>query len=245
MRSRYLATVLLSGCLLAAALAADPPKKTDGGTLPPGDYTGKLVSTPGTDGSFTVTVETDRTEANANAASRENHEVQQLLKDQEHIDKLQIELARAKTVKEYEHRLAQLNDAVARMQANGVRDQLKNSGAIKVVKEHKDVDFHAADGVKVRTQNPPPRFDDKGNLKPYTKDELAGLKGKDKDLPGYEAASDALKAGQQVKVTLALPKTTDKKDSDKDKDSDAQPKKGNEVTVILILADDAGDKGKK
>src|SRR5205085_1910911 len=132
------------------------------------------------------------------------------------------------------------------MQADGLRDKLKASGAVKVVKEHKDVDFRAADGVKVRTQNPPPRLDDKGNPKPYTKDELAALKGKDKDLPGYEAASDALKTGEQVKVTLATPKAEKKDaDKDKDKDSDAQPKKGNEVAVILILADDAGDKGKK
>jgi hypothetical protein len=232
------------GCLAALpALAADPPKNADGGTFAPGDYTGKLVSTPGTDGAFTIAVETDRLAPKPGAAQAENRDVQQLLRDQEHIDKLQAELARSRNLREYERRLAALNEAMARMQADGLRDKLKASGDVKVVKEQKDVDFHAADGVKVRTLNPPVQFDDKGNPKKYTKEELDAFKGKDKDLPGYEATADSLKVGDMVKVTLAPPKF----DKNADKDSDAKKdtaKPGNQVTVIVILSEDAGGKGK-
>ena len=76
----------------------------------------------------------------------------------------------------------------------------------------------------------------------YTKAELKELKGKDADLPGYEATPDALKAGQMLKVTLARPKA-EKKDADK---QDADAKKGNEVTLIVIVADeDGGDMKRK
>ena len=50
MRCRRLGTALLCGCLLALpAVAADKSNKgdakdVDGGTLSPGDYSGKLVS---------------------------------------------------------------------------------------------------------------------------------------------------------------------------------------------------------
>ncbi len=67
MRSRCLGTALLCGCLLALpALGADKnaapdaTKDVDGDKLPPGDFTGKLKTVPGTDGSFTmVNVEID------------------------------------------------------------------------------------------------------------------------------------------------------------------------------------------
>ena len=119
-------------------------------------------------------------------------------------------------------------------------DALKPNG--KLVKEYKEVDFRAADAVKVRVVDPPAKFDDKGNPVVYTKAELKELKGKDVDLPGYEAAPDALKTGDTVKVTLSPPQAA-KKDADK---KDADVKKGNEATVILILAEgDGGKDGKK
>ena len=90
------------------------------------------------------------------------------------------------------------------------------------------------------------QFDDKGNPKQYTKDELKALKGKDSDLPGYESTLDTLKIGDTVKVTLAAPKT-DKKDADKDADPKTDAKPSNAVTRIVIISEPTGDnvKGKK
>src|SRR5579875_2122970 len=65
----------------------------------------------------------------------------------------------------------------------------------------KEVELTATDDVKVRTKYPPPKFDDKGRPKPYTRKELQELKGNDK-LPGFPAEFSDLKAGQIVEVTL-------------------------------------------
>jgi len=222
----------LCGCLLALPATAadknnngDAKKGADGGAMAPGDYTGKLVSVPGSDGSFTVNVETDHFKPNAKEAEQAN-------RDQQQIIRLQTDLANARNPREYNQRLQQLANELQKIQVQA----LKPNG--KVVKERKEVDFQTADGVKVRTKDPPAKFDDKGNPVEFTKAELKELKGKDADLPGYEAAPDSLKTGDTVKVTLARPKPAKK---DADKSDDADMKKANEVTVIVILAEDDGN----
>ena len=194
--------------------------------MAPGDYTGKLVSVPSSDGSFTVNVETDHFKPNPKEAREANRDQQQLVR-------LQTDLANARNPREYNQRLQRLSNELQRIQVQA----LKPNG--KVVKEHKEVDFQTAADVKVRTKEPPAKFDDKGNPVEYTKAELKELKGKDADLPGYEAAPDALAVGDTVKVTLARPKPA-KKDAD---NNDADVKKANEVTVILIVAEDDGNDG--
>ena len=139
-----------------------------------------------------MNVETDHFQPNPNAAKQANQEQQQIVR-------LQTDLANARNPKEYNQRLQRLANELEKVQA----DALKPNG--KLVKEYKEVDFRAADAVKVRVVDPPAKFDDKGNPVVYTKAELKELKGKDADLPGYEAAPDALKTGDTVKVTLSPP----------------------------------------
>jgi hypothetical protein len=67
--------------------------------------------------------------------------------------------------------------------------------------KHVDVKLRATDDMKVRWNYPPPDYDDKGNLKKYTKDELKALRG-DEGLPGYKGEMDALRQGQMVAVYL-------------------------------------------
>ena len=243
MQSRSLGTALLCGCLLAfPALAADKPdasKDADGGKMTPGDYTGKLTTAPGSDGTFTVNVESDHFKPDPK-------EAQQVARDEQKLAQLQTDLANARNAKEYNQRLQRLNDELARLQALA----LKPGG--KVVKEYKEVDFTAGADVKVRALNLPTKFDDKGNPVEYTKKELKELKGKDTDLPGYESTLDALKVGDTVRVTLVHPKPAKKdadadktKDADKTDDKDAEAAKPNVVTVIVILAEDDGDNAKK
>jgi hypothetical protein len=69
--------------------------------------------------------------------------------------------------------------------------------------ESKDFKVRAADNIRVRAIAPPLDYDDKGNVKKYTKKELEALKGPDKKLPGYTAEYEALHAGQIVHVYLA------------------------------------------
>jgi len=80
-----------------------------------------------------------------------------------------------------------------------------------------DVRLRAAENLQVRWATPPPDYDDKGNLKKYTKDELKALRGTE-GLPGYKGDKESLQKGQLVRVYLKAsaaankyaPKTTTK-----------------------------------
>lgn len=215
----------------------------DGDNLPPGQFTGKLVSTPGTDGLFTVNVEFDKVVLKPGAGRSENRDVQQLTRDQNRIEQTQNELASARNPSEYRRLSQQLGNESMRLQERIARLQLKENGDYSVQKDYKNVDFHTADAVKVRMINPPVQFDDKGNPKTYTKDELATMKGKDKDLPGYESTLDSLKIGDKLTVTLAAPKPAKKDDKDSDPKTDPDAKPANTVTLIVIVSEDSSDNG--
>jgi hypothetical protein len=64
-----------------------------------------------------------------------------------------------------------------------------------------DVKLRAVEDIKIRWKDPPPDYDDKGNLKKYTKEELKALRGNE-GLPGYKGEYDALRQGQTVAVYL-------------------------------------------
>jgi len=144
---------------------------------------------------------------------------------------------------------------------------------LRAVPDKKTVEFQHQEDVKVRTMILPEQFDDKGNLKEYTRAEKQALKGKDKKLPGYESSVEKLEAGQKLRVVLrTVKKPTEKdkdkekgkakandpdkekakandpdKDIDKDKDADADADKKKQVKLIVILeeAPDNAPKGKK
>ncbi|MCS6851119.1 MAG: hypothetical protein NZ700_08135 [Gemmataceae bacterium] len=96
--------------------------------------------------------------------------------------------------------------------------------------EHKDVDFQAADDVRVRTLKPAEQFDEKGNIRQYTAKELAEMKGPG-NLPGYTASFDALHAGQIVKVYLAAKQPIPANPAAKEKGAAARPL----VALIMIV----------
>jgi hypothetical protein len=115
---------------------------------------------------------------------------------------------------------------------------------IKEIK--KDIDLRAAEDMKVRTMKPPLEYDDKGNVKKYTAQELKELRGKG-NLPGYTADFDSLREGQIVKVYLAKPKAKPKKKVDKkdkkgkkdkkdmdDEDEELEQPKPEAVMVVVI-----------
>jgi hypothetical protein len=127
-------------------------------------------------------------------------------------------------------------------------------GGAKVGKVTIDVTFtYNSDVGKVRSYDPPENFDDKGNVKKYTKEELADLKGDtpaEKKMVGYKADWDAVKVGDMVQVTLSVNKNAPpkakkakgKKDKEKE-DAEADEKKEKEKEDKLA-AKAAGKDGK-
>ncbi len=117
-----------------------------------------------------------------------------------------------------------------------------------------DIKLRATEDIKVRWGYPPPDYDEKGNLKKYTKEELKALKG-DEGLPGYKGEYDALRQGQMVAVYLvnrtalknlktAAPKALKgKKGSPQkakkitDEDDEEELRDRHEVNMIVILAE--------
>jgi len=211
--------------------AAEP---TDADTLPLGSFTGKLKTTPGSDGSFVLGVEYQHAELkNPKAAVKPttNPALTNLMRDQVRIAQLQQQIATARTPQQAAQHMNQLQQAMQQFQLHqtqamlnpGGKNAQQNPYVIKT--ETKDVQFWAAEEVKVRFKDPPAVFDEKGNIKKYTADELKELKGSDKTLPGYEGSVDKLQIGMEVKVTTvkAKAKPAPKKDADKageNKDAD-------------------------
>jgi hypothetical protein len=84
-----------------------------------------------------------------------------------------------------------------------------NSQPVKRVTTPKDYDFVMREGVVLRKMFVREEFDDRGNIKRYTKDELARLRGTDSSIPGYAATFEELQPGQEVTLFLAAPAKTE------------------------------------
>ena len=104
------------------------------------------------------------------------------------------------------------------------------------------MDITSIDDVKVRLTDPPPAYDDKGNIKKRTEKELKELKGDPKDpdskLLGYPAQFSDIRQGSYVKVSLVKKKETHPT-GPKPKDADPDPLGDNlpQASLIEILAD--------
>jgi hypothetical protein len=245
----------------------DAPPAIDSAKLT-GEFIGTLKSTPGTDRLFIVSVETKKlvpTGKKTTPYRGNNANVNRIIQLQNRIAQDQSRLQSAKNpqqVRQYYQNLIrdqqQLQAAIIQLSNN-----LTLSGGIppgyKIDTTKQDVEFQASETVQVRTMVLPEQFDDKGNVKKYTKEELAELKGKDKKAVGYESSLEKLEPGMKVRVVLApAPKKKDeaKQEKDKaakdkeDKDKDElNPDKKMQVKQLVILEDapaaPAPKKGKK
>ncbi len=257
MRYRCVGAAPFLALLLALPAAAQrnkvpqPQNAVDSDKLGNGQLTGYLLTTPGTDRTFTVRVQYQDAQLKPNALNtaasannRANHQLQQ-------IARLQQQMARSKNPAQ---QMAQIQRILAQMQVGQARAQ---NNLYNVVTRTQDVEFQAEENVKVRTQDLPDQFDEKGNIKRYTKEELKQLKGKDTNLPGYESSFEALKEGQLIQVTLATHQAKKPangpaaKDSEKDKDAkekDAKDKpavKDKEKSLLDQAAEKDGEKHKQ
>jgi hypothetical protein len=116
-----------------------------------------------------------------------------------HMNRLQLQLA------QQQQQFAQARDFQGKQNAaNAIqRTQLEivQAQANLYRLQEMDVRLRAAENMQVRWANPPPDYDDKGNLKKYTKDELKALRGTE-GLPGYKGDREALQKDQYVRVYL-------------------------------------------
>jgi hypothetical protein len=262
MRQRFLgACLLLTSAIVLPALPAAPGDKKkaknaplDSATLKAGEFTGKLKAVPGSDRLFLVTVETKVAIPKGGA----NPALAAIQRTQNQIAQAQAQLARAKKPADYNRAAARLQQLQAQLINQTAQANLRAAANVKVKTVRNDVEFQHRDEVKVRTLVLPEQFDDKGNVKKYTKEQLNELKGKDKNLPGYESALEKLEPGQVVTVTLASyrkpkPKPDDKakpeaKDKDLDKDADtakADDEKKMQVKLIVIKEEADSSPGEK
>lgn len=66
----------------------------------------------------------------------------------------------------------------------------------------KELEVPIKENTKFRFKEPIEAFDDKGNIKVYSQQDLKKLKGSNPELPGYEAKSDNIIPGHLVTITL-------------------------------------------
>jgi len=69
--------------------------------------------------------------------------------------------------------------------------------------EWKELEVPIKESTKFRFKEPIEAFDDKGNIKVYTPQDLKKLKGSNPNLPGYEAKSENIIPGHLVTISLA------------------------------------------
>ncbi|HZY87395.1 MAG TPA: hypothetical protein VFE78_21340 [Gemmataceae bacterium] len=234
MRCRYVGAVPFLALALALPAAAAPPKQPqntlDADNLASGQFTGLLLTAPGSDRTFTVRVQYQQLQLKPNALRTANNQNNAANRQLQQIARLQQQMARSKNPAQ---QMAQIQRIAAQMQVGQLRAQ---NNLYNVVNRTQDIEFMAEESVKVRTMELPEQFDEKGNVKKYTKEELKQLKGKDTKLPGYESAFESLRAGQLVQVTLADHKakkpTTSPGDAKDKEDKDAKDKEVKEKPAL-------------
>jgi hypothetical protein len=191
-----------------------------------GEVTGMLTGL-GEDRTVTVKVTYRYMEPNASA-----------FQNQANLARRQFDIMRNPNPFERQRQMAQLQVDIANNQRN-----------LYTAKEvSKDVAFRPADGMKIRTNDPPLAFDDKGNPRKYTEKELKEMKGEG-NLPGYQTDWDQLRTGQYVTITAARKKeavgATKSKELDKEKELEKKLLDNSEkplATMIVILKDGAPGK---
>lgn len=221
--------------LLAAPNAKAPaaPVTPTGDKLAPGSYTGKLLSLPSSDGAFTLEITTQVTEYKSNA----DYLLQLLNKFQydyqNGLVSIQRDLATGKDTLYHQNRLRDhliwYQNNLPHYSPGGGYYPLSTRDVVTAV------DFQAAPDYKVRVLELPVEFDDKGKPRKRTQAELKELKGKDRNLPGYEAKKEELNTGALVKITLVRPKAPPKSEITA---KELLNGRKNHVTVITILSKD-------
>ena len=281
MRATLTFSGLVLVCLLYSGADVDAQKKkgkkdkVDVPTATPDDYkalasvkelTGKLMvanTGSGGAGSITFRLETQHLEPNPAYKGAKGGAAYELNRRYEQVMREYAEVARARNPFEQQRRLINLQRDMARLQQDMARLSGKGvtppkagkndpGNPFRVTTTGKDYEFDLSDKLVVRWKEPPFQYDDKGEVKTYTKAELAEMRGKDPKIPGYKAKIEDLLAGQTVKIFLnPPPKKTKPKDDkvakadDAKVDSKVDDAKKDDAKKDDAKKDDAKKTGKK
>lgn len=152
--------------------------------------------------------------------------------------------------------MQQMGRAEYTMMQQAMRNNNPNNQPFKITTQKKDYDLEFVDNVSVRKMYLGTEYDDMGNVKQYTKAQLADLKGKDSSRPGYNAKFEDLTPGQEVTLYLSRPsavkkaapapakKADDKDADDKKADGDKKAEAGDKKADVAV-ADKKADGDKK
>jgi hypothetical protein len=185
-------------CLLLAAtsLPADELAEKDKEKAPPterlvrtGQALGTISNWNDTEGKFTLHVKIQYLEPNVQAQ-------QNYARDLQNLQTRQLQIMQNRNPVQRQQDLIKLLQDAQNLQG-------KPQNFYSVKEKEITIDVELADDVKVRQASPPALFDEKGNIKAYTPQELKELKGMGEDakLPGYTGERDSLRNGQTVLVT--------------------------------------------
>jgi hypothetical protein len=242
-----------------------PANNVDADVLPPGHFVGTIVSAPNSDRMFTLKITYPEVRLKPGArmpnlshanAQYMNNQYRQMMNLQRQMGRMQHHHVSNMMQMQQMYMQMQMYQqrTIARLQQQQLQQELRLlqqeiraiQNMYQVVPVSRNVDFQMDANVKVRIKNLPEQFDEKGHIKRYTSQELAALKGKDKDLIGYESSVEALQPGQVVLVSLrshkkptsaTLTTPASKKDKAEDKEADSAPEHKMQVTMIVILKD--------
>lgn len=113
------------------------------------------------------------------------------------------------------------------------RSRRPSSGVtVKIEKEEISFELRVQAKAPLRKQTLSLEYDDRGEVKQFTAEEKAKLKGKDSSLPGYAASMDEMKPGSLVKLSLNPAKSVSQKQAKEDPLS-ARPT----VKMVLLMPD--------
>jgi hypothetical protein len=236
MRTRFLvAGALWALLLLATVRAQDAGNKapanssssssTDANTLKSGEYFGKLVAPPASDGSFTIRIEHYEPK-DAAAATKAANDLNAAVQKAQQLE----QQVAANSTPQRLNALQKAYDQVHKQQA-------RQRDFYNLV--YKEIDFHAANDATIRFLQPPVVYDDKGERKKFSKSELEEMHGTDPSVPGYAAKTTDLQASQVIRVSLRPARSTsDDKAAASDKDKDKPAPKMEATMIVIVVPED-------
>jgi len=208
--------MLCSGLVLVLSLslhAADKKDNPKGGEpvdaakqLQPGDVSGVVVSNDGK--TLVLRMEFESLQPNGTGGKNNNNN-QQLQRQYRELQQAEQQLARAKNPQQamqaYRKLMQEMQQTAAARQPKG-----NQQNPFKVVKSHVDYEIELDDSVVFRSTTVPTAFDDMGNIKKYTAEELKQLRG-DGKLAGYQSSAEKAGKDAEVRVHLSKNKETENK----------------------------------
>lgn len=176
-----------------------PPSQGSGSVTDPGFVTtnilvGQLGNLNLENKTFTLTVKTQIPVPNQGAQNDLNRATQDLQRAQQ-------DASNALTVRDPKQRAQKLQDAQNRANDASNRIAQAKQNLVKFEEKSQDVQCQMGDDMFVRTLNLPAFFDDKGNPRKPTEDELKELM-QPPGLPGFKASQSDLQNGQHVEVFI-------------------------------------------